>query len=362
MKNAKYYDFFLSSNTPQGFVSKFSEFTPENNDFKCYILHGTPGVGKSSIVSAVSEMLKAEGNISERIFCCNDISTLDGVICHDRGIAVADGTYPHIINPTYPQATHKVISLYDCCDSDKIYSHRYEIAEAKDMVTRSNKYCQRFLSASGQLMNDSFQLSLEVTDVQKVGALAKRVANREFKVHRKRSIAGKEYIRFLSGITKQGIVMHKNTPYELAENIYLLEDEYGASSKLLLSALRSYALEAGYDVYSCYCPFFPHTKMEHMFIPQLSLGFMTTNKYHPIDVNPYKVINSRRFSDVSELKSRKKRIAFNKKSAFQLLDQAFIQLDEISGYNMKLQNIYGRYTNYDMVECIKDKLLKEIVR
>ncbi len=353
--------FFLATNTPQGYISKFDEFTPTGGEFITYILKGAPSSGKSTIIKKLSSCLMEKGIGHQLIYCPNNRESLDGLICYEKNFALADGTYPHIINPIHPQSVHRVVSLYDCNDNKLLHSCRYALIDSKENITRCNKYCQRFLSASGQLMNDSYQIALEATDAHKIGTLARRTASREFKSVGRASLRGREYLRFLSAITKEGIIMHHDTPKILSENIYLLEDDYGASSKLFLSAMRSYALEAGLDVYSCYCPLFPYTKLEHIFIPKLSLGFMTTNKYHPLDINPYKVINARRFTQMEEIKSRKKRISFNKKSAFQLLDQAFLQLEEISQYNQEMASIYTSATDYTMVEGIGERLIKEIL-
>jgi hypothetical protein len=65
------------------------------------------------------------------------------------------------------------------------------------------------------------------------------------------------------------------------------------SSRLLLAALRSQALEAGWDNISCYCPLSPFEKLEHLFIRPLGVGFMTQNDYMLPEIEPYKVIRSR---------------------------------------------------------------------
>ena len=77
----------------------------------------------------------------------------------------------------------------------------------------------------------------------------------------------------------------------------VLEDENGAFSRIFLNTVRKKALEHGFDIITCRCPFFPSEKTEHIFIPEIGLGFMTKNKRHKFDILPYRVIHSRRFND-----------------------------------------------------------------
>ncbi len=70
---------------------------------------------------------------------------------------------------------------------------------------------------------------------------------------------------------------------------------------------------------------YPDDRMEHLFIPS-SLGFMSVHFGHRPALEPYKVVNARRFTDQSAIKLRKKRISFNRKAALQMLEQATLLL------------------------------------
>ena len=87
--------------------------------------------------------------------------------------------------------------------------------------------------------------------------------------------------------------MFDDTAKNLCDRIYLIDDVYGASSRLLLSTLRGQALANGYDIITCYCPLAPFEKIEHIFVPELRVGFMTANDYHQPDIERQRQIKQR---------------------------------------------------------------------
>ncbi len=255
-------------------------------------------------------------------------------------------TTTHVVEPQYPGAVETLVNLCDCWNSKTLYEKRKEIIEISGSVSKCHEHCCRFLAACGSLTNDTYRIAEQCTDHGKISRYATRFASREF---RPKNGPGKELVRFLSAVTNQGVLTFTQTAQDLCSRIYLIEDEYGASSKLLLHALRQAALESGYNVISCFCPLSPFDKLEHLLIPELSLGFMTSNPFHPLDIEPYRVIHARRFTDMELLSQRKKRLAFNRKAANQMLEQAIRLLMEAKEKHDKLECCYIAAMNFDLV-------------
>ena len=63
-------------------------------------------------------------------------------------------------------------------------------------------------------------------------------------------------------------------------------------------------------------------KLEHLFLPELRLGFMSKSDHLDPQIEPYKIIRARRFTDAGALKKSRKRIAFNKKAWSHLRNRA----------------------------------------
>lgn len=227
-------------------------------------------------------------------------------------------------------------------------------------ISRCHEHCCRFLSAAGSLLGDTYRLALDAVSVQKVQKAARRIAAAEFRGGG--DARGKESVRFLSAVTNLGQVQFDETARLLCDRICCIEDNCGAVSRLFLSVVRSCALEEGFDIISCYCPLSPFEKLEHVFIPSLRLGFMTVNDYHQPVTEPYKVIRSRRFTDAEVLGRARKRIAFNRKAAAQMLDQSARLLAEAKNFHDQLEEYYRKAMDFKKADKVAAKTLETFRR
>ena len=224
-------------------------------------------------------------------------------------------------------------------------------------ISRCHEHCCRFLGAAGSLLGDTYRIALDATSATKVVKAAGRIAQNEFR-HAPGG-RGKESVRFLSAVTNKGITLFSETADALCDRIYLVEDAYGASSRLLLNALRAQALESGFDLYTCYCPLAPFEKLEHLFLPELRLGFMTKSDHLDPQIEPYKIIRARRFTDAGALKKSRKRIAFNKKAAAQMLDSAARLLAEAKSLHDRLEAYYIDAMDFQKVDAVCSATLQK---
>ncbi|MEM1485813.1 hypothetical protein V6615_13220 [Oscillospiraceae bacterium PP1C4] len=260
-----------------------------------------------------------------------------------------------MIEPKYPGAFEQLIDLSSCWDEHKMFESREAIMALSLKISRCHEHCCRFLGAASSLIGDTYRIALDATLISKVAKAANRIALSEFKGGP--GGTGHESVRFLSAVTNQGMTMFSETAKTLCDRIYLIDDVYGAASRLLLTSLRSQALESGWDIISCYCPLSPFEKLEHLFIPALRIGFMTQNDHMSPAVEPYKVIRARRFTDTEALKKSRKRISFNKKAAAQMLDSAARLLAEAKSTHDKLEEYYIAAMDFAKVDAVCDKTL-----
>ncbi len=350
--------FFLGANTPQGFVSRFDQLSDKNDGWRTFIIKGGPGSGKSTMMKKIAEELKDEK--LELIHCSSDFDSIDAVICPAKKFSIADGTAPHVLEPKFPGAADSIIDLTACWDDEKLYACRKEIIALSQSCTHCHEHCCRFLSAASSLIGDTYRLALDAVNTSKLSAYCARLAEREFKPTGAQN--PRESVRFMSAVTNKGVTSLHETAKQLCERIYLISDDYGAVSRLILNSMRSAALQAGYDVISCYCPLSPYEKLEQLFIPSLSLGFMTSNRFHDFTdvIDPYRIVNSQRFSDQAKLKAGKKRITFNRKAAAQMLEQATSLLHDAKKLHDELESYYIGATDFAKVDAVSSKVIERI--
>lgn len=350
--------FFLGASTPQGFVSKFDHLTDKTDGWRTLIIKGGPGSGKSTMLKKIAAIFPGEK--LELIHCASDFDSLDAVICPGRKLAVADGTAPHVLEPKYPGAAESIIDVSSCWNEDTLYACRGDIIGLSQSCSRCHEHGYRFLSAAASLIGDTYRLALESVNTAKLSAYCARLCEREFKSNPGHT--AHESVRFLTAVTNKGVTTLTDTAKALCDRVYLISDDYGAVSRLILSHARAAALAAGYDVISCYCPLSPYEKLEQLFIPKLSLGFMTSNRFHDFSetIDPYRIVNSRRFSDPAKLKANKKRITFNRKAAAQMIEQASVLLRDAKKLHDELETYYISATDFEKVDALTGKVIEKV--
>ena len=351
--------YFLGANTPQGFVSRYDQLGNPREGWRCYVIKGGPGSGKSTLMKKIARAAAGLEPEMELIHCSSDQSSLDAVILPRRRVAVADGTPPHTIEPKYPGAYEVTVPLFSCWDDRILQQKREEIISLGQSIGSTHEYCVRFLSAAGSLLGDSYRMALEVTDKAKIERYAAAFVGRE--LGKPKEFCPVDQTRFLSAVTDKGSVLFEQTAQSLADRIIFVEDEWGAASRLLLSAIRAQALKAGFRVVSCYCPLAPFDKLEHLFIPEAGVGLMTANRFHKLSLTPLRTIHARRFCNAESLKLRRKRIAFNSRAAAQMLEQAAALMQDAKQLHDRLEEHYRCAVDFAKVDELTDFYLEKIL-
>lgn len=198
------------------------------------------------------------------------------------------------------------------------------------------------------------------TDRGKLLAYARRLAAREFP--RPAGKKGGEKVRLLSAVTPEGQLLLRDTVAAAAPRAIAIEDSWGAVANALLEALRDLALESGLEVVTCRCPLFPFTKLDHLLLPQLGLGFLTLNRANARELAglTQRAIHATRFCDGARLRQRKGRAAFLRRAAAGMLDQAAEVLGQQREVRRQLDRLLLSATDQDAVEAVASRVAKEM--
>lgn len=360
MKSEKTLRFFLGANTPSGFVSYFDELHKPQEGVRQYIIKGGPGSGKSTLMKKIADTFEKDDKMLEIIHCSSDVDSLDGVVIPCKKFNIVDGTAPHIVEPKYPGAIESIIDIAKCWDKNKLYECREEIINLSAKCKSAHEICCKYLNCAQSMAYDTYKIALENVDNDKLNAYCARVCAKEFK--NKNKSRGRETTRFLTALTNKGIVKFTQSAKILCERIYLINDDYGAVSRLILNCIRTSALTGGYDCIVCYCPMRPYDKIEQIFIPQLKLGFMTSNKYHDFtqEIDAYRIINMQRFLYNDNIKKYKRRIAFNKKMCTFMINKAQKMLEDAKKTHDELENYYISGMDFAKVNAMTKNIIADI--
>ena len=96
IKKGRIRKFFPGANSAYGFYSLYGQLYTAASK-KVFILKGGPGTGKSTFLNSIGEAMRRDGFDVEYHYCSAAPSSLDGVVIPAAGVALLDGTSPHVV-------------------------------------------------------------------------------------------------------------------------------------------------------------------------------------------------------------------------------------------------------------------------
>ena len=351
--------FFMGANTPLGFFSLFDGLYDAHDGWRAYVIKGGPGTGKSTLMKKIAAEADARGLFCERIHCSSDPHSLDAVLLPGLKVTVADGTPPHAIEPRYPGVCERIVDLGAYRDDARLAADAEEIIAKTDLNSAEHRKCVGFLSAAKSVTDDANRFVCASLRLDKLKRFAGKLAQNSFGAVSDRP--GRESRRFLSALTPEGGIVFGESFNALCEKRTVLEDEYGIAASLVLHILKDAALESGHDCIVCPCPTDPQ-RTEHLLFPSLSTGFFTSNAFHPYEGVPDVAVDCARFSDPDVLKRHKNRIAFDRRAAREMLDEAAGKLANAKKIHDELERYYVAAMDFDRLNGAGEKLIEEIFK
>lgn len=351
-------DFFMGANAPLGFVSLYDELKIPKEGYRSYLIKGGAGTGKSGILKKIADAAQEEP-LLEYLHCSSDPNSLDGIILHTAKCSMVDATPPHVIEPSYPGSFETVVNLCEYFDEDKMAPRLAKTVELQTANNCCHEKCRRFLRCADILLRDNMVTAEGCTNFEKLAVFTERLAKRLIPKGEEND-CGIEHKRLLSAVTNQGVVFYSNTINRLCDRVWAIEDPFGIVAPYILEQLKEAALEAGYDLYCCYCPLSPGGRIEHLLIPGLSLAVVTQNAFIRYRGTIEKTIHAERFTDTAGLSLKRQSLRFNRKAAAAMLDAAVGVLKEAKKIHDELEGQYTDAVDFKAVNIKTEALIKTI--
>lgn len=345
--------FFLGSNTKRGFVPLFGKLKKPESGRRFYILKGGPGSGKSTLMRRIAKTLLERGHFIEFFPCASDPDSLDAIYDHDGGIVIADGTAPHILDPDYPGAYDMIINMADAWNNAAIEENRHKIIELSHDISGCHKMATACIKSAAALLDENRLIAEEYLEHNKissfVSSLIKKLDN---------AASGEESHRLLSAVTVGKLLFFDKTISSLCQEVYIIEDEWGAVSAAVLSQIRDYAVKNNLAFISCYCSVNVPDKIDHILFPPIGLGITSSNSYHSTD-GPVKTQGQELMKPVKgyTLDSMRKQSLL----AGQLIDLAAKHVAQAKDLHDKLEKYYISAMDFSKVDKIYQKLIEDIL-
>lgn len=349
--------YFLGANSPTGFYSLYDELSDPARRSALYILKGGPGCGKSTLMKRVARHAEAAGLDTELILCSGDPDSLDAVFLPQKGIAVVDGTAPHVVEAHCPGAVETYVDL------SRFYDHEALQAVKDDLIAVTSEYkghykqAYRCLGAAGELRRNLMESADSPELRQKLQKRAKGIIGRELKQHP--SGAGQLERRFLNAVTHKGLIHLWDTVSAQASRVYELSDNHGLAHHLL-SPILSAALASGHNAVACPDPMMPD-RLVHLILPELSLAFVTSTTDAPWPHRAYRRLRLDAMAEENLQQVSRPRLRFTRKVAEALTDDGIANLGLAKEAHDRLEALYNPHVDFDGVTAVADRLAKQIL-
>ena len=170
---------FMGCNSQNGFYSLFGQFTRPEEGWRCILIKGGPGTGKSTLMKRVIKLALQRGQPVEEIHCSSDAASLDGVILPRQKTVLLDATPPHALEPQFPGAVEQPFSLCGCWDEELLFTRREEIVRLGREISGLHWQAVRYLSGAGALLGEVRRLAAETLNWEKIEHYVQRLAARE---------------------------------------------------------------------------------------------------------------------------------------------------------------------------------------
>ena len=95
--------------------------------------------------------MEQAGLETEYILCSGDPDSLDGLVLPQLGVAIVDGTAPHVVEAKYPAVVERYVDLGQSYDAAGLQDIREEIIGAMDGYPACYQRAYRCLGAAERL-------------------------------------------------------------------------------------------------------------------------------------------------------------------------------------------------------------------
>jgi hypothetical protein len=351
---------FPGCNTSQGFYSFYDYIIPPDAT-RILIIKGGPGVGKSTFMRHIAEAMVERGFDVEYHCCSSDNGSLDGVVFPQIGVALIDGTAPHVVDPKNPGAVDEIIHLGDFWDEEGIRSHKKEILAANREVARRFARAYRFLKAAQIIYEDWEAANIEGMNFGLANQKADRLIRDILDEKTVAATVGRDRHLFARAITPDGMVDYLDTIIGVCRKKYVIVGKPGTGKSVLLDKVARAALERGYYVEMYHCPLNP-SKIEHVVIPQLSVALTKSIEPHLYSAGPDDaIVNMNECLDPAVEAKYEELVAENREMFFDLFNRGIAFIGEAKAIHDKMETYYAPYMDFKAIARLRQRILERIL-
>ena len=358
---------FPGGNTPQGFYSLFNYIIGDNATH-VFVLKGGPGVGKSTFMKTIEEEMIFRGFDVEEHHCSSDPESLDALVIPSIGIALLDGTAPHVYDPRNPAIVDEIIHLGDYWDEKKIMQHKDDIMKVRRRGSRMFKIAYSLLKESKTAYDEWKSYVSESVDRAKYNRIKKILLESVLEgVTGNYKTAPESRHLFGSSITPKGLWNYIDTLITSGMKVYAVKGEPGTGVKELIERAAAGAEELGLYTEQYHCPFEPD-KIDMVIIPAAGTAVVNTTQPLHFDVHRLENVEIVEEIDLDLLKNPdvleqyRDEIEDARTRFSSLLDKAIDHLAQAKSAHLEIEKYYIDAMNFEGINRKREEILERILK
>ena len=342
MQNKCVTEIFAGINSCDGYESLLEGEI--KNCERVFILKGSPGCGKSTLLKRLMANAIVRGINVTAVKCSADPNSLDAVIFPEKSIAVADGTPPHVLEPTLPNVRETIIDLAENMDRDVLTFN-------KTFLERLNAEKKRIYKTVFSLLSAIGKISDTMEHILAGGYLEDKLASfcgRFVKKHLSFSGCMSPALLPVVCLCSNGFVC---LPINTKPFTYTVGDFCGCSEKILTHLIYA-SLSFGTEVLIIPSPI-DVKKPAGLFYPNENILVML-ERY--VTLNPDKKINPHRFINGSYLKENRGKLKLLNKIREELINEVKTLMGEALEIHRDIEKIYTFASDFSKADDTADML------
>src|SRR5690554_1256429 len=270
--------FFLGTNTGKGFYSFYGQVGKEDST-RIFIIKGGPGTGKSTFMKKIGQEMLCREFPVEFAHCSSDSNSLDGLLLPSLGIALLDGTSPHVVDPRYPGAVDEILNFGDYWDEKAIREKKKNILQLTQTIDTCYSRVYSYLNAAAGIHREWSRTNRRLIRKDRLLTVIKDLQKKIFNRQKPTSKTGNIRRFFASSITPAGPFNFLANIFQEAEVLYVLEGAPGNGRDKIIETLLHLANDENFDVEVFHCALHPE-KAEHLWFPGIRTGIVTSTLPH----------------------------------------------------------------------------------
>ena len=351
-------NYFPGGNTCRGFYS-FYEYLPQQAEL-IFVIKGGPGTGKSTFMKEIGDQfLEAEYDV-EFHWCSSDANSLDGIVIPKVGVALLDGTAPHLIDPDYPGVVEEIINLGRYWDRSVLKHHQQEIITLTEVIWKLFDRVYAYLEEAKVARDILEKYYIENRNMQKINRKIKELGKEIFTGSDLATNLGDERHLFASALTPQGRIDYYDELIEKFKRCFLIKGPLGTGKSTLLEKVGEKAQKRGLKVNYFHCPFAPD-RLEAVTIPKLNVVVINREAFvFKKRGKEEEVIDMGECLDYQTVKEKQEEMDAIGKRFEGILEKALAKLRKEKKLHDELEEIYKKAMNFELVDKRRNQVLEEI--